>query len=404
MSAELTTAERLLAERISRGHEGAVALSHRIHANPEIGFEEEKASQWLGEALENVGYTVEAGICDLPTAFRATIGSGDLNIALLAEYDALPGIGHACGHNLIAATAYASAEALAPLADDLGITITVLGTPAEEKLATGGKVLMLERGGFEGIHAALMVHPTPFEAAAPQMIAASSLSVEMNGRPAHASAAPEQGRNAADALTIGQVALGLLRQHMVRDTRVSGITTLGGDATNIIPSRAEAEYVLRAPTVDQLAELEARVAACFEGGAHAAGCTHHFNGGGRRYAELRSDTQLSEIYRRNAEALGRDFTPDPRMNGFLASSDVGNVSHVMPTIQPFIGLGTWPIVNHQPEFTAACITPTADSSLADGAHALAATVLEAATTTSVREKLLESGSASRTPVLVEERH
>jgi amidohydrolase len=388
MSAEANTIKQHLGKRISQGHETAVALSHRIHANPEIGFEEEKASRWLGESLAGAGYTVEAGICGLPTAFRASIGSGDLNIALLAEYDALPGVGHACGHNLIAATAFAAAAALAPLADELGVTLTVLGTPAEEKLAAGGKLLMLERGGFDGVHAALMVHPTPFEAAMPQMIAASSMLVEMRGRPAHASAAPEQGRNAADALTIAQVALGLLRQHMDKDARVSGYTTHGGDAPNIIPAHTSAEYVLRAANVAQLSELEARVAACFEGGARAAGCTHRFTGGDRHYAELKSDPELSKLYRENAEALGRDFTPDPNMNGFLASSDVGNVSQVMPTIQPFIGLGTWPIVNHQPEFAAACATPVADSSLADGAQSLAATIVDAATRKNVRGALL----------------
>lgn len=388
MSADLTAAKRLIGERIARGHDTAVALSHRIHASPEIGFEEVKASRWLGEALEGTGYTVEQGVAGMPTAFRASIGSGDLNIALLAEYDALPGIGHACGHNLIAATAFAAAAALAPLADDLGLTITVLGTPAEEKLAAGGKLLMLEHGEFDGIHAALMVHPTPFEAAAPQMIAASSLQVEMTGQSAHASAAPEQGRNAADALTIAQVGLGLLRQHIGKDARISGYTTHGGDAPNIIPARTTAEYVLRAPDVSELSALEARVRACFEGGAHAAGCTHGFAGGDRNYAELKSDPVLSGLYRENAESVGRDFSPDSRMNGFLASSDVGNVSQILPTIQPFIGLGTWPVVNHQPEFAAACATPTADSSLGDGAQALAATIVDAASRAGIRESLL----------------
>ncbi|GAA1495358.1 amidohydrolase [Paeniglutamicibacter kerguelensis] len=398
MNADPHAVKRHLDKRISLVHNDAVSLSHRIHSNPEIGFEEEKASRWMSEALDGAGYTVESGICGLPTAFRASIGTGDLNIALLAEYDALPGMGHACGHNLIAATAFAAAAALAPFVDELGITLTVLGTPAEERLAAGGKLLMLERGGFDGIHAALMVHPTPFEVAAPQMIAASRLQVEMTGVAAHASAAPEQGRNAADALTVAQVALGLLRQHIGKEDRISGYTTHGGEAPNIIPARTTADYVLRSTNVAQLAELENRVKSCFEGGARATGCSHGFSGGGRNYAELRSDPVLAGLYRENAEALGRDFSHDPNMNGFLASSDVGNVSQVMPTIQPFIGLGTWPVVNHQPEFTAACATPIADSSVADGAQALAATIADAASQKSVRESLL-----GKTPALAEGR-
>lgn len=382
-----------LADRIHRGTEPILDLGHRIHGHPEPGYEEIRASRWLAEALDAEGFTVEAGICDLPTAFRARIGTGDLNIALLAEYDALPGIGHACGHNVIAAAAFGAAAALGRLADDLNLTVTVLGTPAEEVLARGGKILMMERGGFDGVHAALMVHPTPFEAAGPAMIAATALQTEMRGRGAHAAAGPQQGRNAADALTVAQVAVGLLRQHMRPDVRISGITTHAGEAANIIPAYARAEYILRAPTLSDLAEVRERVTACFEAGALATGCHLDLTGGDRPYAEIRPDPDLVEIYQDNATALGRRFDPPEELAGFLASSDAGNVSHTIPTLHPFVGLGTWPVVNHQPEFAAACASPVADAAVLAGATALAWTAADAATRPALRRRLVTAGHA-----------
>ncbi|MBO0872700.1 MAG: amidohydrolase [Pseudonocardia sp.] len=387
MSADPHRLKSAVADRVHGAGERVRRLSHRIHAHPEIGHEETQASGWLAEALTGEGYTVELGICDLPTAFRARIGSGNLNLALLAEYDALPGIGHACGHNMIAAASYGAAAALAEVADDLGLTVTVLGTPAEEVLARGGKILMLERGGFDGVHAAVMIHPTPFEAPAPAMIAAETVTVEMIGQAAHAAAAPQRGRNAADALTVTQVAIGLLRQHLDSAVRISGITTAAGDAPNIIPALARAEYILRAPTLADLSEVHTRVAACFEAGALATGCRAHVSDVNRPYAEIRPDPDLVELYRDNATTAGRVFDPDERLRGFLPSSDAGNVSQVIPTLHPFIGLGTWPVVNHQPEFARACATPSADDALLAGATMLAWTAVDVATRPELRRRL-----------------
>src|SRR5579863_9787816 len=201
-------------ERFATVERKLIELSHRIHAHPELGFEEERASAWMCEAMADAGFAVERGICGMPTAFAARAGSGPLHLAICAEYDCLPGIGHACGHNLIAAIGAGAAIAAAKVADDAGLTITLLGTPAEEVGNAAGKILMLERGAFGGVHAAMMVHPAPVDMSAPPILAAAMFDVLYIGKEAHASAFPERGINAADALTIAQTAVGLLRQHI----------------------------------------------------------------------------------------------------------------------------------------------------------------------------------------------
>src|SRR5215510_6633498 len=247
-----------------------IALSHRIHAYPELGFEEEHASTWLAETLTDAGFTVHKGVCDLPTAFIARAGSGPLHLALCAEYDCLPGIGHACGHNLIAAMAVGAAIATAQVADELGLTIRIIGTPAEE-LGGGGKILLLERGAFAGAHAAMMVHPYPADNVAPLMLANAHFGVRYTGKEAHAAAYPELGINAADALTVAQVAIGLLRQHIHPTDRVHGIITKGGEAPSIIPAETTARYIVRAKTLADLDTIRAKVLRCFEAGALATG-------------------------------------------------------------------------------------------------------------------------------------
>src|SRR5579859_4341947 len=178
-------------EHLDTVHEALIQLSHRIHANPELGWEEEHAAAWLSETLSEAGFAVATGICGLPTAFMARAGSGPLHIAIFAEYDCLPGIGHACGHNLIAAMAVGAGIAAAQVADEVGLTISVIGTPAEEVGSAGGKILLLERGGFAGVHAAMMVHPAPMDIVEPAIIAASVFDVNYTGKEAHASAFPE---------------------------------------------------------------------------------------------------------------------------------------------------------------------------------------------------------------------
>ncbi len=378
------------AERLAERRAELIALSHRVHAHPELGFEEERAAAWLGAALDAAGFRVEPGAGGLPTAFVARAGSGPLEIAFCAEYDALPGIGHACGHNIIAATSVGAAIAAARVADDVGLTVRVVGTPAEE--AGGGKILLLERGAFDGAHAALMVHPAPVDVLEPPVLALSQLQVRYTGKASHASAFPELGINAADALTVAQTAIGLLRQHLRPSDRVHGIVTGAGDAPNVVPAHAAATYSVRARSLAELSEVRARVERCFEAGALATGATLAIADDHPPYAEMCHDGALAAVFRRNAEALGRTFMePGPLMERAAASTDMGNVSLALPSIHPFIGIASLPAVNHQPEFTAHCTTPAADAALWDGALALAWTAIDVATDPALRARLLARG-------------
>ena len=366
-------------ERLESVRGGLIGLSHRIHAHPELGFEEEQASTWLCERLNEAGFALEKGICDLPTAFRARAGAGPLHVAFCAEYDSLPGIGHACGHNIIAASAVGAAIAAAQVADEIGLTVSVIGTPAEEVGNASGKILLLERGAFAGVDAAMMVHPAPIDMCRAKIIAASMFDVHCTGKASHASAFPELGINAADALTVAQTAIGLLRQH-IRDTdRIHGIVTHGGDAPNVVPAHTSARYIIRAETLEQLDELRERVRRCFEAGALATGASVQIVGGEKPYAQMRHDTRMAELYRRNAEQLGRSF-PNPEVweHRPTASTDMGNVSLAVPSIHPCIGIGSLPAVNHQPEFAAHCASAAADAALVDGALAMAWTAIDLA--------------------------
>lgn len=366
-----------------------ISLSHRIHAAPELGFEEEKASAWLCETLAGAGFKVEKGLCNLPTAFVARSGSGPVHVGICAEYDALPGIGHACGHNIIAATSAGAGIAAARVADDAGLTITVIGTPAEEVGNNGGKSLLLEGGAFDGIHAAMMVHPAPFDVVMPPIIAASMFDVIYTGKESHASAFPELGINAADALVIAQTSIGLLRQHILPTQRIHGIVTKGGDAPNIIPARTSARYIVRGRTLEELEELRVKVRRCFEAGALATGAKLEIVGGDKPYAQMKHETEIAAAYASNARALRRVF-PDlgPAIERAAGSTDMGNVSLAMAAIHPFIGINSLPAVNHQPEFTAHCITEDADRALMDGAIALAWTAIDIATDGKLRNRFL----------------
>ncbi|MCZ4522174.1 M20 family metallopeptidase [Rhodococcus ruber] len=365
-----------------------VALSHSIHAEPELAFEEHRSVAKILDTLRAHDFEVETAVAGMDTAFTASFGSGDLVIGICAEYDALPEIGHACGHNIIAASAVGAALALAPVADALGITVRVLGTPAEE--TGGGKVLMLERGVFDGIGAALMVHPGPFDIVGATSLALADVAVKFTGRAAHASAAPEWGINAGDAVTISQVALGLLRQHLAPGQQFHGIVSDGGAAPNIVPGHAELLYYLRANTTESLETLTTKAFACFEAGALATGCTHEIRTVSPTYAALTPDSWLVAAFRQEIEALGRSpLAPD--LEGFrpLGSTDMGNVTNVLPGIHPVVGLDAGGAVTHQPEFAAACVTESADRALCDGALGLARTAARAAVDPSTRARLLD---------------
>ncbi|HJQ04493.1 MAG TPA: M20 family metallopeptidase [Nocardioides sp.] len=357
--------------------ERLIRLSEQLHAHPETAWEEHDSARWVAESLDEAGFTVTPAYLGLETAFHATIGTGPFRLGLCAEYDALPGLGHACGHNLISAITVGAARALAPLADAAGLTIEVYGTPAEE--GGGGKIELLERGAFAGLNLAMMAHPAPVDVAEAEPFAVSHSHVEFRGKAAHAAAYPEQGVNAADAFTIAQVAIGLLRQQLPPSVRVHGVMTNGGEAPNAIPARTEGRWYVRAESLAQLAETEEKVWRCFEAGALATGASLTVEPESKPYAEFRTCAPALASYRRNAEELGRVFdrgTPARRMN--RASTDMGNVSQVVDAIHPYIGIGSGTALNHQPEFAAHCVGGDAEKAILDAATALAWTALDVA--------------------------
>jgi amidohydrolase len=378
------------AARVVEQHlDDLVALSHSVHATPELCFDETRSARTVVDALRAGGLEVTEGVYDLPTAFESRSGHGDLVVAVCAEYDALPGVGHACGHNIIAASAVGAGLALAAVADQIGLEVRVLGTPAEE--GGGGKVFMLERGAFDQVHAAMMIHPWPTERLTGACLAVSHFDVHFTGKEAHASAAPWEGINALDAMTISQVALGLLRQQLPPGDQVHGVITQGGGAANVIPASVTGRFMVRSRTIEALHSAEARVRACFEAGAVATGCTVDYEELSPVYSHMEADVDLLAAYRLNAEALGRTFDADDSGGPLPTfSTDMANVSLAVPTIHPLVGIETHGAVNHQHEFAAACITPSADSAVRDGAIALAWTAIDAATNPDLRERLLSA--------------
>jgi amidohydrolase len=385
--AELTPLKEAARRAVDDRLAGLVRLSHAIHAHPEVAFEEEQACTWTAELLADEGFAVSRGTAGLRTAFSAEAGSGPMVVAVCAEYDALPGVGHACGHNIIAASAAGAGLGLARVADDLGITVRVLGSPAEE--GGGGKITMLEAGVFDDVHAAMMVHPWPADRLEGICLAVSHFDVRFSGKSAHASASPFEGVNAGDAMALAQVAIGLLRQQLPPGDQVHGIVTDGGQAANIIPESVTGRFMCRSASLGGLEALEPRIMACFEAGALATGCGLDRIDLAPVYSHMESDRGLLDRYRVNAEALGRRFDLDddgsPRPT---FSTDMANVSLAVPTIHPLVAIDAAGSVNHQPEFAAACVTASADAALHDGALAMAWTAIDAAGDGALRDRLL----------------
>jgi len=361
-----------------------IALSHKIHANPETAWQEFESAAAVAKTLSDHGFEVVEQVAGLPTAFRAEFGTGDLTVALCAEYDALPGLGHACGHNIIASSSVGAAIALTSVAHELNLKVVVLGTPAEE--GGGGKIVMLERGAFDGIDIAALVHPGPVDVAFAEPFAVRHIAVKFSGKAAHAAAYPEQGVNAADAFTIAQVAIGLLRQQLPSSVRVHGVMTRGGEAPNAIPEVTEGRWYVRATSTKLMEETFERIAKCFEAGALATGCSLEIHDESQPYSEFTNHPNLNEIYKSNAESIGRVFDDnDPRIKMNRASTDLGNISKVIASIHPYIGVNSGAAVNHQKEFAAACITADADQAVLDAAKAMAMTLVEIAANSQLRQ-------------------
>lgn len=365
-----------------------VELSHAIHAEPELAFSEHRSCAKAQALVAESGFHITAKPAGLDTAFRADYGSGPLVIGICAEYDALPEIGHACGHNIIAASAVGTALALAEVADELGLTVVLLGTPAEE--AGGGKVLMLDAGVFDDIAATVMLHPGPIDIAAARSLALSEATISYTGRESHAAVAPYLGINAADAVTVAQVAVGLLRQQLAPGQMMHGIVTDGGQAANVIPAHAELRYTMRANNSESLRELESRMAGCFAAGAVATGCEHQVTETAPPYAELAPDAWLSSTLRAEMVRVGRSPVAEDVEASFpLGSTDMGNVTQVMPGIHPIVGIESGGASIHQPAFAAAAASASADTAVVEGSIMLARTVAALACDDAQRDRVLE---------------
>ena len=382
------TASLSVEDAVRRRRDDLVELSHAIHAEPELAFAEHRSCAKTQALVAEYGFEITATPGGLDTAFRADFGSGPLVIGICAEYDALPGIGHACGHNIIAASAVGTALALAEVADELGLTVVLIGTPAEE--AGGGKVLLLNAGTFDDIAATVMLHPGPLDIAAARSLALSQVQVGYHGREAHAAVAPYLGINAADAVTVAQVAIGLLRQQLAPGQLVHGIVTDGGQATNVIPAFAALRYTMRANDKASLHALEDRMAACFTAGALGTGCEYQVEETEPPYDELKPDKWLADTFRAEMLRLGRDPVPaDVEAALPLGSTDMGNVTQVMPGIHPIVGIEANGASVHQPAFAAAAAGPSADKAVVEGAIMLARTVVSLAETPAERDRVLQ---------------
>ena len=368
-------------ERVRAGFEAVEdelqAISRWMYENPETAYKEFESSRRLVEFLGANGFAVEYPAYGLDTAFVARAGSTGPEVIICAEYDALPAIGHACGHNIIATSALGAGAAVAALADDLGIRVTVLGTPAEENI--GGKVDLINAGAFKGAAAAMMIHPSPEDTVDPMALAITHLSVDYYGKDAHASAAPWEGRNALDAFVQLYIGVSTFRQHMHPTDKIHGIPVHGGDAPNIIPSHTRSEWYVRAATAERLTEMTARFKAIAEAAALATGCTVEFAKTGYEYEDILSEPTMVELFAANAENLGRKMArAKDRPAASVGSTDMGNVSHVVPAIHPMIGMDTKGAVNHQPEFAAHTITEDGERAMRDGALAMAWTIVDMA--------------------------
>jgi len=348
-------------------------LAVRIHGHPELAFQEHQAVQWLTEALEEHGFVVEKGVGGLPTAFRAVHPeqSAGPTVALLAEYDALPEIGHACGHNLIAAIALGAAFGLAPLKASLPGRLTVLGTPAEEDGA--GKALLIEAGAFRDVDVAMMVHPGGRTSADCHTLAISAVKVAFHGKAAHASTHPEQGINALDAVIQTFNALNALRQHIRDGARVHGIITDGGTKPNIVPEYAAARFYVRGEDDAYRDELVEKLRHCAEGAALATGARLSFEREKGDYRAMRSNAALADAWRGYVESLG--FPMAGKRKGGVGSTDMGNVSWVVPAIHPGIRIAEG-VAGHTREFAVAACCEEARAPMLAAAKAIAAVSID----------------------------
>jgi len=368
---ELEKLKRQIQEEVEARRQELISLSLKIHSNPEVGWQEEKASGWLANYLEKSGFEVERGICDLSTAFKARYGQGRPVIAIMAEYDALPGVGHGCGHNIIGTSAAGAGIAAKIAAEQIGGTILVIGTPAEERL--GGKAVMAEKGAFDGIDVAMMVHPRGQNSpVGVRHLAAISLEVEFWGKAAHAAAAPWDGINALEAMIQSFAGINSLRQHIKDRTRIHGVITDGGQAANIVPEHSAGNFMVRAVDDASLDELCEKVLNCFKGAAMSTGARLDYRWGSKCSA-MRHNPVLIRLWSDNMKTLGRKVD---QIVDSAASTDMGSVSAIVPSMHPFIAVSSEPLPLHSVEFAAVAASDAGHEALISGAKALAMTAAD----------------------------
>ena len=382
--------EKLRAELEIRRSE-LVRLSLDIHDNPELGFQEVKAASWLSDYLKSNGFSVERNIAGLSTAFRAVYGEGKPKIVVLAEYDALPGIGHGCGHNIIAASAVGAGVASKIVVDNLGGSIIVLGTPGEENF--GSKIDMVKAGIFDDVDVAMMVHPSILNIAMERMLASSSLEVEFFGKAAHAAVQPSQGINALEAIILAFNSINSLRQHIKEQARIHGIITDGGEAPNVVPAHSAAKFIIRAPDYAYLEELQGKVLNCFKGASLASGARLEYRWGDKVYAPIKNNVALAKLFSDNLELMGRRLDVFDLQIPF-GSSDMGNVSQVVPSMHPMVAIASPKVSLHSPEFASAAASEAGHQGLLDAAKAMAMTMVDVIGRPEVLEKIKQEFRSS----------
>ena len=370
----MSTVKDLIGRAVDRLADDLEELSHRIHDNPELAYQEVKAAGWLSDYLAGQGFKVERGVAGVETAFRATLETGDgPTIAILCEYDALPSIGHACGHNVIATSGAGAGAALAAVRDQLPAgRIQVIGTPAEE--GGGGKVKLIQGGVFKGVDAAMMIHGFDRWILHQDLLGIARVGFEFTGKAAHASADPWEGVNALDAVIQTFNNVSMLRQQVRPEARIHGIVTQGGAAPNIIPEQAACTFYVRAATLDYMWALHERVVACAEGAAKATGCTMTVIDFEAPYEPLKRNDTLLGLFRANMQTTGA--VESPPMPDRLGSSDIGNVSQVIPAIQPMVQIAPSGTPIHSRAFEAAAVSPLARTGMCQAAKTMALTTYD----------------------------
>jgi len=378
-------------EEVDRREVELREVSKDLFDHPEVKFEEVYACKRLAGVLREAGFEVEVGVAGLDTAIRAVHPSSSEGptVAILGEYDALPEIGHACGHNLIAAGGLGAALAVAAIKPELPGTLLFLGTPAEE--GGGGKVTMIDAGLFEGVDAAMMFHPANFTVVGHGSLAITEVKLAFHGKPSHASAWPEEGINALDAVIQTFNGLNALREHIKDGARIHGIITDGGLKPNIVPEHAAAEFYVRAPETDYRDELLVKLKNCAEGAALATGARLEWNEVGHAYKAMKPNAPLIEAYVENLAGLGWTIDDAPEAMG---STDMGDVTQAVPGMHPYLGICEPGIPGHSREFAEASASEEGAQAMLTAAKALAMTTVDVLTADDLSKRMWEAFRAT----------